>query len=204
MKTRNKRLLLVASLLAMVAILVVIAGCAPKQNTEDTGQNTGPGIQLAAWTIDVECTECHAYEVASMTDTTTVYAPHYSWENLVCTDCHNDDDGSLTKAHADYATAAEPTRLTYSRVDKSSCFNDGCHNAESLAESAKDSTALTDKNGTVVNPHDLPQVTAHASIVCGSCHKLHEPNEDTGKTASDLCVGCHHEDVYECNTCHPE
>lgn len=62
-------------------------------------------------------------------------------------------------------------------------------------------TVLTDENGTTVNPHDLPAVEDHASITCVTCHKGH--SDDTiEESAVKACALCHHENVFECYTCH--
>ena len=77
-----------------------------------------------------------------------------------------------------------------------------CHSVEDIKAATEDSTVLTDVNGTVVNPHDLPAVEDHAGIECASCHKSHEVTESTEKSAKRTCASCHHADVYECYTCH--
>lgn len=77
-----------------------------------------------------------------------------------------------------------------------------CHNLDDVKAATEDSTVLTDINGTVVNPHDLPAIEDHAGITCASCHKTHEVSESTEKSAKRTCASCHHADVYECYTCH--
>ena len=77
-----------------------------------------------------------------------------------------------------------------------------CHNPDDVKAATEDSVVLTDVNGTVVNPHDLPAVEDHAGITCASCHKSHEVSESTEKSAKRTCASCHHADVYECYTCH--
>lgn len=77
-----------------------------------------------------------------------------------------------------------------------------CHNLDDVKAATEDSVVLTDENGAVVNPHDLPAVEDHAGITCASCHKSHEASESTEKSAKRTCASCHHADVYECYTCH--
>ena len=72
---------------------------------------------------------------------------------------------------------------------------------EALIAATAASTALTDENGTVVNPHDLPAVEDHASLTCVSCHKGHA-DDTIEESAMKACVLCHHESVFECYTCH--
>ncbi len=58
-------------------------------------------------------------------------------------------------------------------------------------------------NGTVVNPHALPEVEDHADITCGSCHQMHS-DKPIDRTARATCNSCHHAGVFECGTCHAE
>ncbi len=72
---------------------------------------------------------------------------------------------------------------------------------EALAALTADSEALVDAEGTVVNPHALPEGAGHEAISCTDCHKVHT-EADPVKTATAKCRSCHHEDVFECYTCH--
>ena len=56
-------------------------------------------------------------------------------------------------------------------VDDAVCAS--CHNAADLAAKTTESAVLTDSEGTVVNPHDLPENEDHAATKCTSCHKMH-------------------------------
>lgn len=71
-----------------------------------------------------------------------------------------------------------------------------------LAAATASSEVLTDAEGTVVNPHDVPVNKSHDALVCIDCHKLHDAEPDPAKTAGKKCVSCHHDNVYECYTCH--
>ena len=73
--------------------------------------------------------------------------------------------------------------------------------AARLVEEVKASTALTDDQGTTVNPHDLPQSASHDTLTCGSCHTMHD-EKPLEETAAAACTQCHHQNVYECYTCH--
>ena len=77
-----------------------------------------------------------------------------------------------------------------------------CHATEDLVAATAECTALTDNNGTVVNPHDLPAVADHEGLACSSCHKKHDIGTGIDKTAQRSCVSCHHAYVYDCFTCH--
>lgn len=119
---------------------------------------------------------------------------------LGCPACHSDAE-TLTKAHEGVtAESTLPKRLKKAKIDEGLCLS--CHgNHESLAQATAGSTVLTDTEGTVVNPHDLPDVADHAKITCLSCHKIHG-DAPVQKTAAVTCVACHHEGVYACGTCH--
>jgi hypothetical protein len=199
MKAKHKRYLILAAFAVLMTALVLVVGCAPKQNTTD--QPSGPSVQLPDWTVDSDCTKCHAVQVASMDDSVTAAAAHH-WAN--CTRCHLDTDGTLTVAHENYSGTPDPSRLTMTRIDDSTCEH--CHETVELAASTVDSQAFTPLVGHSVNPHALPECPAHEDAMhCVTCHKLHAPMNSTVNTAADVCGGCHHDGYYEpCSDCHTE
>ena len=121
---------------------------------------------------------------------------------LTCTTCHSDVDG-LASAHDGVAYGDKGAkRLKTTDVAESTCQAEACHGSyETLAEQTSSSTLLTDSNGTVVNPHDLPENADHETVTCGSCHDMHA-SDDIAETAQKACISCHHMGIYECNTCH--
>jgi predicted CXXCH cytochrome family protein len=207
MKAKHKKLLVVTVLMLLMTALLVIVGCAPKPQDGKNGGSTSngddnPGIESPGWSMSSDCESCHAVEVASSTDQATSYGWHSAEPGVTCTTCHTDDNGKLTAAHAKYMTSSDPTNLRRTQVLSSSCLASGCHDEKELTAATASSTVLTDANGMTVNPHDIPDTATHvAQINCSSCHKMHAPY-DVDKTAEDLCIGCHHEEIYECNTCH--
>ena len=152
-----------------------------------------------AFSADADCTTCHSTEGDSLGDATMPASNHATQE---CTTCHSDID-SLATAHDGVQFGDKtPKRLKKTTIDITACFSSGCHGSqEDLAAKTEACAILTDANGTVVNPHALPENEDHTTIDCGSCHSMHSDDtiEDTAKKA---CKGCHHMDVYECNTCH--
>ena len=124
---------------------------------------------------------------------------HAEGFGLTCTSCHVDSEG-LAKGHKKLNSGKEATRLKKSSVESDVCL--ACHDVEKLAQATADLTLLTDERGTTVNPHDLPPVEAHSDISCTRCHAVHDAEASLHKDASGLCTSCHHENVYECNTCH--
>ncbi|MDR1015543.1 MAG: cytochrome c3 family protein [Coriobacteriales bacterium] len=148
----------------------------------------------------MDCSSCHTAEVQSESDTTTAYFHHAGQQGVRCGTCHVDNDGALMKAHEDYGTAKVPVKLKKTEVSSEVCLD--CHNAGALKTETESTTILTDSKGTVVNPHDLPVNDDHArNVTCSSCHKMHG-SDPVIETAPKACLTCHHEDVYECGTCH--
>ena len=84
-----------------------------------------------------------------------------------------------------------------SPIENELCFT--CHGSyEALAEKTADGTVLTDKTGTVVNPHAIPANGEHnEEPACKNCHKMHGDSDP-----QEYCRSCHHADVFECYTCH--
>lgn len=194
----NKRRM-VAATLAFVCICITLSACSSEGKSDSAEGDTGSKSagELAAWTPDSDCVNCHVFEAESATDTACAYSLHADVE---CITCHANTDGSMAKAHERYETAKQPAKLKRTEVTSGVCLS--CHIETELKEATADVTALTDGNGTVVNPHDLPQTEDHAdAIACSSCHKMHLP-ESAIDTAPQACLSCHHDNVYECGTCH--
>ncbi|MCL2632376.1 MAG: hypothetical protein FWD45_04755 [Coriobacteriia bacterium] len=202
MKTRQKRYLFIVSFIVLLTGLLLVVGCAPKQNTVDKPPE-GPVVELPEWTMNSDCTSCHSVEVASMDDILTAASAHTV---LGCTGCHLDTDGKLTAAHENYSGTPDPTRLMYAKIPNSTCIGRGCHDDAGLAEDTAESTAFLELVGSTVNPHELPDCPEHTEkIFCASCHKVHAPIESVVGTASDICLGCHHDNYFEpCSDCHQE
>jgi hypothetical protein len=195
---RNK-LLVVA--FVVLCLSLALAACAPRQanrSGDSAGDETDVVLELPVWSTDSECTSCHATEVESGSDNVSTYSLHTT---VVCGECHTDTDGKLTKAHERYATAAQPAKLKWTEVASENCQS--CHDDDEVLKVATvGTTVLTDDNGTTVNPHDLPQIAEHQeSITCSDCHKMHKP-EPIAEVAPKTCTTCHHQNVYECGTCH--
>lgn len=146
-----------------------------------TDQPSGDGQEAARTQID---------EFASQ------HAADFGW---TCLDCHEDND-KLAAAHKNASADKQATKLKKTTVSSDLCL--GCHDLESLAEQTADCTVLTDSNGTVINPHDMPEGSEHDKVTCTSCHKVHDQEETLDRNANVTCNNCHHAGVYECGTCH--
>ena len=190
----SRRLLLT---IAACCSALILAACAPQ--VTDPGELEEDEVVMAfSWSADSNCVTCHAAEAASATDASCQLSAGHS--STACIECHTDTAG-LSSAHAKVtATDTDGTsRLRKTEVTGEACL--GCHEGDYAPEATVASTALTDSEGTVVNPHDLPEVVEHEDIVCADCHSMHA-QESLAETASEKCLTCHHEDVYECGTCH--
>ena len=176
------------------------------------------------WSMDLDCALCHQKEAeglapaeadkaegaeaapagsgadgkgAGAAQVSAYAAMHAQTLGLECVACHSDEKG-LAEGHKNLNSGKEARRLKKSKVGSEACTT--CHKAEDLAEKTAEYQGLTDKNGTVVNPHDLPQVESHQSIACTDCHQAHS-GKQIDLTAATTCNSCHHAGVYECNTC---
>jgi hypothetical protein len=210
---KNKRTALTVWLVCLVILAVIVIGCAPRQadnngvagqSSEDSREVTDATdeVQLAiTWDMNSECAVCHtSSEAVTASPAALIRESEHATEN--CTFCHDDPEG-LSVAHAKVTALPtdEITRLRKSVVPSESCLS--CHETqEELVAVTASSTVLTDKEGTVVNPHDLPVNDDHATIACGSCHLMHKDSELVPQ-AQKFCFSCHHEEVYVgCPTCH--
>ena len=125
-------------------------------------------------------------------------AMHVENMGFDCVACHVDSD-ELAAGHKKLNSGKEAKRLKKTVIASDSCV--ACHQVGQLAEASADYQGIVDSNGTIVNPHQLPEVESHADIQCVDCHKVHKGKsiEDTAMTE---CTSCHHAGVFECNTCH--
>ena len=202
MKRKGK---LAAAALIMAGAMVALGcalGCAPRHEAMVLPATPAAmeGMEMPTeFAMDITCTGCHSEAAEAMQQTGFTGANHATQE---CVSCHNDEQG-LVAAHAsrfDAEAAGRVVALTKSQVDPETCYT--CHGSmEELAAATADSAVLTDKQGKTVNPHDLPEGHFGANVTCGSCHKMHSATE-TATSAQNSCIGCHHDSVYECGTCH--
>lgn len=202
MKSLKKKIVPLCLIVGSVlAIQLLLCSCAPKQVDSNDLAETGESYaEDFTWTADANCSACHAKEADLSVTTQAGY--HLGELGNNCTNCHN-DDAALADAHDGVdGSAKPPKRLKSTEVSQETCL--GCHGSlDSLAQKTAGSTALTDDKGKVVNPHDLPENASHEGVACASCHTMHEETV-VGDRAKVYCISCHHENVYECGTCHAQ
>ncbi|MDR0499994.1 MAG: cytochrome c3 family protein [Coriobacteriales bacterium] len=207
----NTRLLVtIFCLMVFVLLFAAMVACAPRDTDDasvadvgvadasvaDAGEQAS-ATQAVSWAPDADCAGCHINQANTSTDLDCAYSRHLTVD---CITCHTNAEGALAKAHANIANAKQPTKLKRTSVSQTVCMS--CHDASELVELTAQSGVLTDKNGKVVNPHDIPALPDHQQNVdCVSCHKMHQ-NTPREEIARGVCTGCHHEDIYECGTCH--
>lgn len=125
-----------------------------------------------------------------------------------CLTCHQVTDGVVPAdawAIQEDGDDAELTTETEASQEEATEEEDAATAALAIpaysAEATADIDYLVDANGTMVNPHDLPVNKSHATITCATCHAMHD-DTTLEETAVKACIKCHHDNVYECFTCH--
>ena len=218
MITKRMRLTHLAAGIGLAACALAFVTCLATQPAQAAD---------APWPIEADCAACHTKQAPAadaatqatdgeVTDAAgsaaadtigadkeqprleaSFQAAHRAFD---CAICHADE--KLGELHADVtADDKMPKRLKKTEVEEDLCLT--CHDAEQLVEATQDCEALTDDNGTVVNPHDLPAVADHDPISCTDCHLMHKDDDKVvGEIAKAKCISCHHENVFECGTCH--
>lgn len=187
------------------ACLLIMMACAPHmlppEETGDNGSNVAAGGAFN-WTESSDCAMCHTRSVSSLASSSC--EAMQGDPDSTCLNCHTDVAG-IKSAHANVSmtdTAGDLDRLKKTNVEESTCLS--CHDLDDITLATAD-VALTDSEGTSVNPHEAMTVhnvnAAHDDMTCSSCHKMHS-SAPTLDNAANMCLGCHHEDVYECYTCH--
>ncbi|MGV8084436.1 MAG: cytochrome c3 family protein [Coriobacteriia bacterium] len=193
----------VSLVLVCLAFALGAAGCSAgkAKASADEGSQTSTTSETTAkpieWTIESDCSPCHKSE--SATDSKCLAATHAA-ANVACASCHADVNG-LTSAHEGVTANDVKATVAMTKTTVSSDTCKSCHDVAAVAAKAAGSTALTDANGTVVNPHELPANSDHATLECTSCHKAHSTTA-VATTAMRACTSCHHANVFECGTCH--
>ena len=164
-------------------------------------KTAGGKASASGWSMDIDCTGCHTKEADLATDKKCTQGVAHESAKLTCVTCHTDEE-VLTDVHADVsANDKMPKKATVETVDPETC--EGCHgDLEKVAELTADSTALKDDQGTVVNPHQIPEGERHEAnpATCTDCHNNHSTN--LSKDAMKYCAQCHHRGRFECGTCH--
>lgn len=190
--------------LVVCGLTLCLVACAPQgEGAPPASDDDAPTAAEFTWSKDSDCATCHETDVASFDDAACAASQHASLKND-CLTCH-DDVAGLEEAHQKVTLDSQKKKATLKKTAVSEDICLTCHDKTELAVATAASTALTDKNGLTVNPHDLPVNDDHAEAgtTCSSCHKLHA-SESATETAPAVCRNCHHADVYECNTCHAE
>jgi hypothetical protein len=198
----SKRHIVASFVVAMVLALAVVYGCTPRQaNLAENALAEETTPIAIEWSLDSDCSVCHTTQDATMEDATTTAGMHAVAADAqsTCISCHTDET-SMANVHK--GVEAEPNIeafLKRTEVPSENCTASGCHDTDetSRIEATASLTTFTDSKGTVVNSHAVPTGEGHKDLACSSCHKGH------GETRGvDYCYGCHHQRVFECNTCH--
>lgn len=180
---------------------LAFSACAPKAVSPESGEGSSDesaGVAIV-WSVDSDCVTCHAEEGASLNiETCGVYI--HAQDGSTCIACHN-DEAVLAQSHDGVTTESKlPSRLKKSEVSNDTCLS--CHVRDEIAAATADYEGLTDYQGRVGNPHDLPSTDGHNALECVDCHDMHVEGADIAQSAYDTCLSCHHSGEWECGTCH--
>lgn len=154
------------------------------------------------WSMETDCTLCHANEAKTLKDENCLL---YSHREEKCITCHSQED-KLAVAHKKMSTdTSKLKRLKRTKMDEENCIT--CHGGwEELSKQTKDSVMVKDSEGTVVNPHavraEINKKKQHNLVTCTSCHLMHKTKNTLEQAAKEECSSCHHADVFKCGTCH--
>lgn len=178
-------------------LIMTLVACAPTSAEDSRTENPPNDLTSSAWSIEADCSMCHAAQQESYKNTACEASLHAAQS---CSDCHAEEDSLAAVHEGKTAESAMTKRLKKTAVSDELCLS--CHygDKDALASSTSD-IELTDSRGTSRNPHDLGGVPEHEGISCSGCHKMHEA-ADTADQAKKQCLNCHHSDVFECYTCH--
>lgn len=198
---KSQGTIVVVMILSIIFTLVGMTSCSPSETGEQDGVAAEAGsttVSTAAWSMSSDCASCHTAQAKTTTDSAYLCSIHYEQGNT-CVSCHTDET-KLTSVHEKAADLTNvPSRLKKTTVEESVCTS--CHVTSELVTATADMTLLTDSNGTVVNPHSMPENEDHSALNCVSCHSMHTTKVAT-EMAPEMCASCHHAGVYECHTCH--
>ena len=190
----------VCSIALSMFLLSFVAGCAP-QSEKSSGEDADstPLVEVE-WSPEAECSICHNDQKES-SDTSSLPASMHKENGAACVTCHS-EEAVLQSVHEGTTSASKmPKKLTKTSVDAAACTS--CHgSADELASLVPD-VMLADANGMEVGAHDALTLNEdhQKGITCTSCHVMHESN-DIKDSSQDACLNCHHQNVFECHTCH--
>ena len=202
--------------------------CTESCHTRVVASLTDEETQISASHGAFACTMCHT-DVEGMTEghegvtAEDIKGPKRLKKSDVtsdgCLTCHAVTDGvvsegawALAEGEADEASEAVVEADTEAQVEDATSKPEASEEAEETetkapaipaysASATADVTWLTDENGTTVNPHDLPVNKSHDTVTCATCHSMHD-DATLEETAVKACKQCHHDNIYECFTCH--
>lgn len=194
----------VAATALLAASMLVVSGCAPQEAGEPPQSEDPLMSQPVDWSIEDDCSTCHASEYELMGDEACPQASGHT--GLGCVECHTQTE-TLESVHANltYGDATKTAELKPKEetVDSAVCQNPECHGTmEDMAELTANNTDFKDEKNKVQNPHDYPSNEQHDANrpTCTDCHRIH--SNELLEDAMDWCAQCHHKGVFQCGTCH--
>lgn len=196
MQSNLKKIAVLAGCTAIVCIM--LCSCSPhvqSKDSNDSGKDSG-GIQVE-WSPSADCSTCHSNEQESYDNSSCLASSH---KNESCSSCHADEQALASAHEGKTSSDKDPSKLKATEVSDDQCLS--CHyGTKEALINATQTVVVTDENGTSCNPHDPGDSVEHQTLNCANCHSMHS-EESITEQALNTCIGCHHANVFECNTCH--
>lgn len=186
-------------------LCVALVACAPQPQQADGSSGDVAASSAskdsqegaAGWSMDMDCTACHSDQAQAL------IAEHNQagGDGSACGGCHQDTEVLQAVHDEKMMSGKAPKRLRKTDVGDATC--ESCHGIPEQLASATEGVALTDTEGTTVNPHAAYSLNDDhvQAFACRECHSVHG-DADAMEQAEVFCSDCHHRGVFACGTCH--
>ena len=171
-----KRLRKPLAALAVVAAIIIAAGCSPQGGEPKAAEGPDPAEQTAAaepasdWSLATDCATCHSAEAATTTEASLGAGVHATTAGTDCATCHSAEAATTSEASLGagvHATAAGTDCAT-------------CHSDEAAL-----ATVHQGADATGAMPQKLRKTTVEAQTCqAAGCHDLSA--EELGALTADI------------------
>ncbi len=176
---------IIATAIILIGLIAFVA------NTSETliADSSALAIKVSNDSMLYDVENIMSYYVDSLKNEDTLIHRHYIQETspdkeVNCLSCHDIDTLRKLYLLCD-AEAVNEAKDNMSDTINELCFV--CHGSYlELIQLTKDSMALMDSDGTVINPHD----TMLGEAACNYCHSIHDAT-DSAAIALAKCYTCH-------------
>ena len=200
------------NLWALILALLIIIALPAYELVTGSNLTAEASIETDENAVFYDLNNIMSYYIDSINDEGTMVYAHYNNDSgdedeVTCLSCHEMDmlrelyykvDASILEEAMNSMNSSETTLM---------CLT--CHGSyQELAALTADYTGFADGEGTVANPHiyggglaESSSEEQHYALSCLSCHSGHT-DMDAITMGIIYCYGCHHDEVFECGTCH--